>query len=430
MKNITPYRILMSLVVSSLLMLAIPATAKELPDGFDVNKSNFDQVKNDTFMGHTIASLLTDHQVWQVRNTGLKFKLAHQAEPVIDPLYWAATKKYTGQAKFDPKTREVTGYMAGMPFPNIDPSDPYAGDKVLWNFYFGIPWGRDVHFNYNFVTVNRNGFESSQIWSYQRIYNRGRLGEASPIIATGKDQDIFSKSLFVAVWPQDVKGIGQYAVRYDSKDMAKNRVEESFAYIKSARRIRRLTGAAWMDPVGGFDLLYDDVNVWNSRPSWYKGAKLLGKRWILAAVEGRTIRNAGSAGTPEEFPQMNFKEKMGWNINVATTPREVWIVEATAPAEHPYSKKVVYVDTKVPAIYLGEFYDKKGNLWRADSFYYHQVIGKTTGIKYFATYCGNFVDFKAMHGTAFMIWGPTGGPESDNGDKWSDWTIERLNRAQ
>lgn len=426
MKYSSPFRFAKAVVAGALLVAsALPAVAKELPDGTVISKSNIDQIKDDTFMGHTIASLLTERQEWQVKNTNLVFKLGHAKEPVIDQRYWDATKKYSDRVRFDPKTREVTGYVAGMPFPDISPSDPFAGDKIVWNFYYGGAVGRDVRYNFNFLAVNRKGYEATQLWTFQRIYNKGRLGEARETVG---DPEVFTKTLLAAVAPQDVKGVGTYTVRYDLP----SRVEDSFAYIKSARRVRRLTGNAWMDPVGGFDLLQDDVNLWNSRPSWYKGFKVVGKRHILAVIDGKTVRDVSKAGTPGEFPQVDFeKNPGGWNYAGLTfTPREVWVVEGTPPDEHPYGKKVVYFDTKLPAAYLGEFYDKKGSFWRASNFYFQPQSGQTTGIKYYATFAGNWVDFKAMHATLFLTWGPTGGPVPDTGDTWSRYSVELLDRLQ
>ena len=430
MKNVTPYRILMSLVVCCLLMPALPAVAKELPVGTVVSKANLDQIKNDTFQGHTIGSMLTENMEYQVRNTGLTFKLANSKPLEMDPKFWAATKKNAGTVKYNPQTREASGYVAGLPFQNIDPSDPAAGDKVIWNYYYAVPDGRDIHYDLNFVTINRNGFEASQVWTFQRIYSRARLGEAkSPIPET----DVFTKTLFAGIWPDDVKGVGTYTVRYDSKDPAKNRVEDTFAYIKSARRTRRLTGSAWMDAVGGLDMLQDDVHIWNTRPSWYKQVKVVGKRWILVTTEGRIIRNASAKGSPAEFPQVNFKEKPYWNfIDAPAIPREVWVVEGIPPAEHPYGKKVVYIDTQVPSCYLGEMYDRQGKIWRSITYFYQPTVGKTTGIKYFATYFGRMIDFKASHATLFMIHSdsPTGGAVPDNGDKWDRYSVEMLDRIQ
>src|SRR6266850_1986820 len=143
------------LCVQALLALAAGASvalsiAGELPVGTVIDKSNLDQVKNDTFEGHTIASMLTEKIEWQIRNWNLKIPLGHAKPSELDPRYGEATKKYSGQVKFDPQTREVTGWVAGLPFPNVSETDPYAGEKLIWNFYYAAPEGD--------ITENRNAF--------------------------------------------------------------------------------------------------------------------------------------------------------------------------------------------------------------------------------------------------------------------------------
>src|SRR2546427_5436623 len=102
--------------------------AAELQAGTVIEKSSLDQTKNDTFDGHTIASLLTEKVEWQIRNWNLKIPLGHAKPIQLDPRYTAATEKYSGQVKFDPQTREVSGWVAGIPFPKVSESDPNAGD--------------------------------------------------------------------------------------------------------------------------------------------------------------------------------------------------------------------------------------------------------------------------------------------------------------
>jgi hypothetical protein len=377
-----------------LAMWGMAAGAAELPEGTVISKANIDQIKNDTFMGHTIASLLTERREWEIRNWNLKMPLAKLPEPQLDPKYVEATKKYAGQVKYDPQTNEVSGHVAGLPFPAISESDPHAGSKVLWNFYLGSATGKDASYRTNFITVNQNGLESSQRWVFQRLFNKGRLGEDKPVLG---DPQVLTKTIFVATAPEDIKGVGTFTIRYD----VAGKVEDQWAYIKSARRVRRLSGNAWMDPVGGFDFLNDDIYVFNARPSQYQSLKLIGKRWILAGTETGVARDASKAGTPDEWPSINLKEAPYWQPVQKWTPREVWVVEATPPAQHPYSKKVVYVDTKVPAIYAGEAYDKNGNFWRQINFHYQQKTGQASGIRYFIPFFGNFIDYKAKHSTTF-----------------------------
>ncbi|HJW56068.1 MAG TPA: DUF1329 domain-containing protein [Burkholderiaceae bacterium] len=386
-------RCVLAPVAAAIMALGSSAFAAELPEGTVISKDNIDKIKNDTFMGHKIGDLLTEKMEWFVRTYNKKYPLTKSREPVLDPKYTEATNKYSGQVKFDPQTREVTGYVAGQPFPNISASDPYAGDKVVWNFYLGAATGSDIYNNpVNFITSNKNGFEASQKWTYQRIMAKGRLWGDAPFPNEG---DVFNKTVLVGLYPQDVKGVGTFSVQYDKA----GKLDDVWAYIKSARRVRRLSGNSWTDPVGGFDFINDDVGVWNSRPSRYKSIKLIGKRWILASTDFKAVQVKGKEGTGEEWANLNFKDAPYVMSEQKMTPREVWVVEGIPPDDHPYGKKVVYIDTKLPAIYHGEVFDKKGQFWRFQTFFFNTLIGEKSKLKYYATTGGEYIDFKAMHGT-------------------------------
>ena len=397
------------------------ATAAELADGTVISKANLDQVRNDTFMGHKIGDLVTPVMEREIREFNRTFPLKKAAEPVLDPKFAEATKKYAAAVKFDAGSREISGYQAGVPFPAVDASDASAGDKVLWNYYYGAPnYAQDVSCPVYFVTVNKSGYESSQLWQFERVRNRGRIAGNSHTL---EDADWLYKQLFVGVAPQDIKGIGTYTLRYDSA-----KLDELFVYVKSVRRTRRLTGNAWADPGGpGFDFLNDDLYVFNSRPSRYVANKLVGKRWILAVTTlDKVERNAAKAGTKDEFPHIDTTNAPNWNPVLPYTPREVYVVEATPPAEHPYSKKVVYVDAKLWNTYRGEFYDKKGDLWKVSDFFFNSgVKGKTTGVQYINSDAGWFGDYKLRHATHFIA--PC---VPDSGLKPSKFSAEQLETYQ
>src|SRR3984893_19354865 len=92
---------LRTLVGACLIATSACALAAELPDGTVISKANLDQIKNDTFMGHTIASLLTEKVEWQIRNTGLKMPIGKAKATVFDAEYVEATKKYCDQGTLD-----------------------------------------------------------------------------------------------------------------------------------------------------------------------------------------------------------------------------------------------------------------------------------------------------------------------------------------
>ena len=68
------------------------------------------------------------------------------------------------------------------------------------------------------------------------------------------DGSILSKTLFFVTAPYDMKGVGIFTVRYDLP-----KLEDTWVYVKSVRRTRRLSGGAWMDPVDGLDMLNDEI---------------------------------------------------------------------------------------------------------------------------------------------------------------------------
>ncbi len=47
-----------------------------------------------------------------------------------------ATEKYSGQVRLGADHRDLHGYVAGQPFPLLDPNDPDVATKIMWNQYF------------------------------------------------------------------------------------------------------------------------------------------------------------------------------------------------------------------------------------------------------------------------------------------------------
>jgi hypothetical protein len=69
---------------------------------------------------------------WFLQN-GMTIKVVATKKVELPRLYREATEKYAAQVKISPDGREIFNYVAGLPFPNIDPADPLAGAKIMWN---------------------------------------------------------------------------------------------------------------------------------------------------------------------------------------------------------------------------------------------------------------------------------------------------------
>ncbi|MDR2839437.1 MAG: DUF1329 domain-containing protein [Azonexus sp.] len=381
-------------IALSLLFGSALALAAELPAGTVISADNIDKIKNDTFEGHTIASLLTERMEWRVKNNGWKLPLIKSQEIPLDPKWVKASQANTGKATINKDTCQIDGWGAGQPFPNIDEKDPQAGEKVIWNWHLGQLAGDSAYALANQILIDgKSGIHAEPVFEYTRYSMKGRLSGASTIEGDGSER---GRQIVAFLSPADMKGLGTFTITYDSAKMP-----DVWAYIPAVRRVRRLSGGAWMDPVGSSDQLQDDLEIFNARPCWYTGYKLLGKRWVLAVAHSKSPWNRAGKTDEEKFPILENKAPF-WNLNNNVfEPREVYIVEATTPNEHPYSKKVLYVDTKYPRVYYGEAYNRKGEFWKFMEF--HSYPAKAAdGFRDVRTSTGAIIDFQRNHATVFV----------------------------
>lgn len=404
----------------ALLLVTSAASAAELPVGTLVDKSNLDAVLNDTFEGKPLNQLLTEKVQWQIKNYNLGLTLAAHKDVELDPLYLAAREANIGKIGFDQATRTVQGWEKGVPFPEIDLKDPNAGDKVVWNFIYGRPMGDSQELkNFHYILIDaKNGLERVQRYRLDRFYTRGRLNGPASI----GDDFMLQNTLLFAEAPQDIKGIGTYTKRYADGF----KTDDVWAYVKSVRRVRRISGNAWMDPVGGLDTLGDDIDVWDSPPSWYKSVKLIDKRWILAVTDTPQTFVAGEKAPAVQFPWQDMATPPYWNPNpkLGWQPREVWVLEGTPPDAHPYGKKVLYVDVQANRPLMSEIYDKNGEFWRFHHMQQQPITGED-GYKAILPVQGQQIDFKRQHSTNFVSTYVI----NRKGAKESDFSLGKLEAA-
>lgn len=374
-----------------------PLLAAELPAGTVIGKENLDRVKSDTFEGKTIASMLPEKLEWMIREQGLKLTLRKSEEVPKDPRWVEATKKYAGEIKLDPKTRLISGYKAGLPFPNVDMNDPHAAIKLMWNANMAGGYPRAMLQDYPlfaFLFIDGNkGIERVQHWALIRYFMNGRLS-GPPVEGDGSVQ--FRQLLF-AHYPQDISGLGTFTVRYMDA-----RPDDIWAYLRTVRRTRRLSGGAWADPIGGTDQLNDEVEIMSAHPTWYPGYKLIGKRWMLAVAHSRVPPwNPDAKDQQAQFPNVDLSAPPYWNPKDDWEPRQVYVIEATPPPEHPYSRKVMYLDAETWVFYFAEAYDKRGELWKTLVFNMRPLKTEDGGWSLLSNQ-GHTIDYQRRHATIFV----------------------------
>jgi hypothetical protein len=112
--------------------------------------------------------------------------------------------------------------------------------------------------------------------------------------------------------------------------------------------------------------------------------------------------NPGGNTYAEQFPTLDLSGPPYWNLKQKWEPRDVWVIEATPPEYHPYSKRVIYVDAKLPIVYRYEAWDKKGDLWKAGMQGVKTVTGQD-GSRIVQANAITMNDLQRLHSTLVFI---------------------------
>ncbi len=376
---------------------SLPAAAADLKAGTVIGSANLEAMLLQTFEGKTIKSMLSDKIRWMIEKHGLTITLRPYEKVPVDPRWLAATKKYAGAVTFDPGTRRIAGYKAGLAFPDISEADPHAAVKLIWNLYLNGGWPRSdfmyvPRLVYLMIDGNK-GIERSMKWTYMRSWMTGRIS-GDPVAG---DATMYYKQLLCGYYPYDIQGAGSFLVRYTD-----GRMDDIWTYVRTSRRSRRLLGGSWMDPIGSTDQLNDEINIFSAYPTWYPAYRILGKQTILAIAHSRGI--AWDENNPDNpFPSLNDKTPPYWNPINEWEPREVWVVEADMPKEHPFKRRVYYFDTQTWIPYLAECYDKKDQFVKILIFAVRPIKGDDgEGSWGNLSVSGHLIDFAKNHATVFF----------------------------
>lgn len=386
--------------VSLQFVCASMSLAAELEEGFVIDASNYQSVKDDTFEGHRIESMLSDSYRMLIVDYGMRVRLGHSKPWDRDERLIALTEKYAPQVTFNTDTNRIDNFVVGIPFPELDvENDPKAGWKLAYNIVYSAFLGDILHWpTIDFVMVGEKGYERAITYTFALYQMLGRRTTGDVHIEG--DGKVRSYTTLVAVAPSDVRGIGSFAIRYSDGQW-----DDVYAYIRSVRRFRRLSGGSWYDPVQGSDFLLDQTsNGFNADPVWYKDFRILEKRVMLSPESSTKYYASGEAGSyREKYPLLDLDTPPYWNSNDENEfwrPREVYVMEAIPPDGHPNGRRVFYVNAYpyLPLPFAIDNYDRAGNLWQI----YSSTVNRVTTEDGYPTVNPLFarlIDLKKLHAT-------------------------------
>ena len=208
--------------------------------------------------------------------------------------FHAATKANEGKFAVTPEggiveagSQKQPAYILGFPFPTIEESDPQAGAKVLWNFfyrtwYFG---NLDAESQVNWVSARASsGAATRTCASSTSTASRSASGRRTI------RENFLSQQLVVDQAPADLNGTAALTWRYRDPDKR----DSSWAYVPALRRVRAVSPANRSDGFLGSDMSQDDGPFFDGKPEDFTW-KLVGEVDQLRLVDPMNLE--GKAGT-------------------------------------------------------------------------------------------------------------------------------------
>ncbi|HJQ84054.1 MAG TPA: DUF1329 domain-containing protein [Candidatus Binatia bacterium] len=323
--------------------LAGAARGAEVAPGDRIDAQNVDRV----------AELFSPGMLWCVKH-GFPVTVSETRRVEWPAAYREATEKFSAQVKLSADGLDVHDYVAGLPFPNVDPKDPQIALKIMWNWGYTHLTTDDVDLR-NFdadtgaiadhgpMTVERHFL----VDHFRRLFWTGRLYVDPKPEKPNPNGYRAQQGLYPILEPFDLKGVGGLGNRY----IASEKQDDSWLYLPSLRRVRRLSTAQRSDALFGQDTDQDSFYGYSGHIAWMD-FKFLGERDLLGVLHG------------EHYP-VRWDDEVDWAFDERWEKRRVYVVEgASKLPQYAYGKRVMFVDKEAWVIPYSDIYDRSGELWK------------------------------------------------------------------
>jgi hypothetical protein len=237
---------------------------------------------------------------------------------------------------------ELKSYMAGLPFPLIDPQDPKAGEKVAWNYRYRDRGETTQYWPTNELRNRSGAVERTESFYVAFMYGLHRP-EPGHNHGQWEKEEVFHKRYMRTLSPADAEG-SQVLTYFSDKDALAN---EQWVYDPKTRRTRKVVYNQYQS-AGGGELLMEDTSGFSGYIYPYEW-KYLGERVVLAPGPVRAAESTwGGKG--------NWYPLDPWEL------RRAVVVEARPKKSHPvYSHRVLYLDLQTYVALYSLTYDRDEN---------------------------------------------------------------------
>ena len=267
----------------------------------------------------------------------------------------------------DAGTGELAKFILAVPFPEIDPADPKAAIKIMYNKQY-IPYTVGYKKFVNVASwVGRSGLEREVEVLFRDFYFTGFPGAKK----YSNPRDMERYSILSVRKPYDLAGTSVLLWRYLS-----SKQDVNFSYVPAIRRVRRTTPANRSDGFLGSDFTQDDILAYDGKIPDFEW-KLVGKQDVLvnfATPDPLAISKTEKGEwmiTKDVKPiQYGYHDKDAtvapWcPINSIYTKRPAWVIEARSKDPYyNYGVQYIWVDAECWLPYYKVVHDRTGQFWK------------------------------------------------------------------
>jgi len=374
----------------------------------------------------SFAPLLSPGLRWAVRS-GLRMKIVEPRPVAASEVYRRATAENSRLVSLSSDKRAVYDYIAGLPFPQIDPADPDAAMKIMWNHEYR-PFATDDLRARNLTLetgtrgVGGAGMSIERrivIGDFQRVFYNGRLYvDPRPLLPDNADGLRHREYVGPFRAPFDLRGVGILSFRYLDPD----RADDTWLYLPSLRRVRRLSAAQRSASLFGQDIDLDSLFGFSGNvtgTTW----RLLGEGVVVGCVHAQNQPVKWGPGSAD------FVFDDVWE------PRAAYVVEGRPDApQYAYARRVLYIDRETWEVLFADIHDRSGSLWKVWINMFAERPSRPDSAAYgggLSNPAAVMIDAQAMHATRVS----TGGPRGTDATTWSfnegamdagTFTVERM----
>lgn len=328
-----------------------PSHAMAKP-GTVINASNVDQAKD-----------VLDPAMYEMIKSGwTEIKVGATTSFDLNPKYVEATEKNYKQVQL--AGGGLKGYVSGRPFPQEpSASDPQAGDKIAWNYKYGINWGDSAAispFYWTYRSMADGKVERVLKMNMHFLNYMHRTGQP-PVPNIDPNPSEMYRAIYTKVLePQDVADTQLLIHRYEDD----SKLDSAWLYLGFQRRVRKLSTGQITDAFLGSDIMIEDFEGYNGRNADMKWS-YKGTRTLLMPYYNHNELELDTERAEPDFKYVAMGGKGNCFPRITWQLRKVYEVDVTpVDSNHPMSKRTMFFDAQTMAASRNLSYDRGGKLWK------------------------------------------------------------------